>query len=181
MQEETGVPQEKPAEQVWTGNQMDIQRQDWESNPDSVVHSAEEVPLCYLLPKFSPLISFALDLCLQVATSVQRTQLVKHLRICTAQPRICVRKSGVIHLQLNLIMNPVWCYGLMAMGQILMKRYVHRLFTNPVNLWRAQFYSTSRILLRCTHLSRDWLSSRSAVAGATFMNEYSWLLCRMWC
>ncbi len=41
----TGEPGENP---VWTGNQLDIidiQRRDWESNPGSVVHSAEEVPL----------------------------------------------------------------------------------------------------------------------------------------
>ncbi len=29
--------------QVWTGNQRDIQRQDWESSPGSVFHSAVEV------------------------------------------------------------------------------------------------------------------------------------------
>ncbi len=26
--------------------------------------------------------------------------------------------------------------------------------------------------MRCTHLSHDWLSTRSAVAGATFVNEF---------
>ena len=33
------------------------------------------------------------------------------------------------------------------------------------------FYFTSHILLRCTHLGHYWLSMRSVVAGATFMNE----------
>ena len=32
------------------GNQMGTQRWDRESNPGSVVHSAREIPLCYLLP-----------------------------------------------------------------------------------------------------------------------------------
>ena len=40
-----GVPREKLSE-----NQINIQRRDWESNLGSVVHSVEEVPLCYLLP-----------------------------------------------------------------------------------------------------------------------------------
>ena len=35
------------------------------------------------------------------------------------------------------------------------------------------FYSTSRILLCCMHLGHDWLSTRSAVAGATFINEFA--------
>ena len=43
-------PKKNLWKQVWTGNQMDIQRRDWELNPGSVVHSAGEVPLLYLLP-----------------------------------------------------------------------------------------------------------------------------------
>ncbi len=43
-------PEKNLRKQVWTGNQMDIQRRDRESNPGPVVHSAEEVPLLYLLP-----------------------------------------------------------------------------------------------------------------------------------
>ncbi len=41
------------------------------------------------------------------------------------------------------------------------------LYKNSVNLWRA------RLLLHCTHLGRDWLSTQSAVAGVTFMNEFA--------
>ena len=48
----TGVPGENL--QVWTGNQMHIQRGDWESNPGPLVHSAGEEPLCYLLPLNKP-------------------------------------------------------------------------------------------------------------------------------
>ncbi len=48
-----------------------------------------------------------------------------------------------------------------------------QLYWNKVNLDERDFYSTSRILLRCTHLGRDWLSTRSAVTGATFMNEFA--------
>ncbi len=46
------MPGEKPAEASldW----KPIQRRDRESNPDSVVHSAEEVPLRYLLPQIMP-------------------------------------------------------------------------------------------------------------------------------
>ncbi len=40
-------------------------------------------------------------------------------------------------------------------------------------LTERDFYSTSRILLRCTHLGHDWLSTQSAVAGAPFMNEFA--------
>ncbi len=39
----------KQQKQVWTVNQMDIQCQDRKSNSTSVVHSAKEVPLHYLL------------------------------------------------------------------------------------------------------------------------------------
>ena len=46
-------PKKNMRKQVWTGNQMDIQRRDRESNPGSVVHNAEEVPLRYLLPQSS--------------------------------------------------------------------------------------------------------------------------------
>ena len=46
------MPGEKPTEASldWKPNGH-IQRRDRESNPDSVVHSAEEVPLRYLLPQ----------------------------------------------------------------------------------------------------------------------------------
>ncbi len=44
-------PKKNLWKQVWTGNQMDIQRRDRESNPGSVVHSMEEVPPHYLLPQ----------------------------------------------------------------------------------------------------------------------------------
>ena len=40
-------------------------------------------------------------------------------------------------------------------------------------LTRATFTQHRVILLRCTHLGRDWLLTRSAVAGATFMNEFA--------
>ena len=46
------------------------------------------------------------------------------------------------------------------------------LYQNPVNFDERDFYSTSHILLHCTHLGRDWLSTRSAVAGVTFMNAF---------
>ena len=38
---------------------------------------------------------------------------------------------------------------------------------------KCDFYSTSYILLCCMHLGRDWLSTRSAVHGATFLNEFA--------
>ncbi len=43
-------PEKNLQKQVWIGNQMDIQCKYRESNPGSVAHSAEEVPLPYLLP-----------------------------------------------------------------------------------------------------------------------------------
>ncbi len=44
-------PEKNLRKQVWTRNQMDIQRRDRESNPGLVVHIAKEVPLRYLIPK----------------------------------------------------------------------------------------------------------------------------------
>ena len=45
------MPGENLRKQVWTGNQMHIWRQDWESNSGPLVHSAGEEPLRYLLPQ----------------------------------------------------------------------------------------------------------------------------------
>ena len=42
---------------------------------------------------------------------------------------------------------------------------------NSVSLSQARLLLY--ILLRCTHLGRDWLSMRSAVPGVTFMNEFA--------
>ncbi len=44
-------------------------------------------------------------------------------------------------------------------------------FSKP--LTSVTFYSASCILLRCRHWGQDWLSTLSAVAGATFMNEFA--------
>ena len=47
----TGVSGENMRKQVWTGNQMHIQRRDWVSNPGPLVHSTGKEPLRYLLPQ----------------------------------------------------------------------------------------------------------------------------------
>ena len=50
MRESCRDPKKNLRKQVWTRNQMHICRQDCESNPGSLVHSAGEEPLGYLLP-----------------------------------------------------------------------------------------------------------------------------------
>ncbi len=47
------------------------------------------------------------------------------------------------------------------------------LYQNSVNLWwRARILLYIAYFTACTHLGRDWLSTRPAVAGGTFMNEF---------